>query len=50
MHSNIGACASFSAISGSTMANAATIGTVAIPQMERNGYNRKFFFGTLASG
>ena len=50
MHSNIGACASFAAISGSTVATAATIGTVAIPQMERNGYNRKLFLGTLASG
>ncbi len=50
MHSNIGACASFAAISGSTVATAATIGTVAIPQMDRNGYNRKLFLGTLASG
>jgi len=50
MHSNIGACASFAAISGSTVATAATIGTVAIPQMERNGYSRKLFLGTLASG
>lgn len=50
MHANIGACASFAAISGSTVATAATIGTVAIPQMERNGYNSRLFLGTLASG
>lgn len=50
MHSNIGACASFASISGSTVATAATIGTVAIPQMDENGYNRKLFLGTLASG
>ena len=50
MHSNIGACASFAAISGSTVATAATIGTVAIPQMDKMGYNRKLFLGTLASG
>ena len=50
MHSNIGACASFAAISGSTVATAATIGTVAIPQMDRNRYNRSLFLGTLASG
>ncbi|PHS05884.1 MAG: hypothetical protein COA78_14950 [Blastopirellula sp.] len=50
MHANIGACASFAAISGSTVATAATIGTVAIPQMERNGYNNRLFLGTLASG
>jgi len=50
MHSNIGACASFAAISGSTVATAATVGTVAIPQMDRNHYNRSLFLGTLASG
>tara|TARA_B110000208_G_scaffold69623_1_gene89816 strand:- start:26313 stop:27596 length:1284 start_codon:yes stop_codon:yes gene_type:complete len=50
MHSNIGACATFAAISGSTVATAATIGTVAIPQMDKMGYNRKLFLGTLASG
>jgi len=50
MHSNIGACASFAAISGSTVATAATIGTVAIPQMDKMKYNRKLFLGTLASG
>ena len=50
MHSNIGACASFAAISGSTVATAATIGTVAIPQMDKNNYNRRLFLGTLASG
>jgi tripartite ATP-independent transporter DctM subunit len=50
MHSNIAACTAFAAISGSTVATAATIGTVAIPQMDRNGYNRRLFLGTLASG
>ena len=50
MHSNIGACASFAAISGSTVATAATIGTVAIPQMDKDRYSRRLFLGTLASG
>ncbi|MEM6887035.1 MAG: TRAP transporter large permease [Pseudomonadota bacterium] len=50
MHSNIGACASFAAISGSTVATAATIGTVAVPEMDRMDYNKKLFLGTLASG
>ncbi|MCY4153613.1 MAG: TRAP transporter large permease [Aestuariivita sp.] len=50
MHSNIGACASFAAISGSTVATAATIGTVAIPQMDEKRYNQRLFLGTLASG
>ncbi|GAB4293817.1 MAG: TRAP transporter large permease [Roseovarius sp.] len=50
MHSNIAACTTFAAISGSTVATAATIGTVAIPQMASNGYNERLFLGTLASG
>lgn len=50
MHSNIGACAMFSAVSGSTVATAATIGTVALPQMEKRGYNPPLFLGTLAVG
>jgi len=50
MHSNIGACTMFSAVSGSSVATAATIGTVAIEQIERQGYNARFFLGTIASG
>ena len=43
-------CALFSAISGSSVATAATIGTVAIPEMEQRGYNRFFILGILAAG
>ena len=43
-------CTLFSAISGSSVATAATIGTVAIPEMERRGYNRSFTLGILAAG
>ena len=43
-------CTLFSAISGSSVATAATIGTVAIPEMERRGYNRSFTLGMLAAG
>jgi tripartite ATP-independent transporter DctM subunit len=50
MHSNIGACTLFSAVSGSSVATAATIGTVAVPQIEREGYNAPFFLGTIAAG
>jgi tripartite ATP-independent transporter DctM subunit len=50
MHSNIGSCAMFAAISGSSVATAATIGTVAIEQIERRGYNERFFLGTIAAG
>ena len=50
MHANIAACTAFAAISGSTVATAATIGTVAIPQMQKRGYGTRLFLGTLASG
>ena len=50
MHSNIGTCTMFSAVSGSSVATAATIGTVALGEIERHGYNERFFLGTVASG
>jgi tripartite ATP-independent transporter DctM subunit len=50
MNANIGFCAVFSASSGSAVATAATIGTVAIPEMKRHGYNERLFLGTLAAG
>jgi C4-dicarboxylate transporter DctM subunit len=43
-------CAMFSAISGSSVATAATIGTVALPEMIARGYQRKFVLGMLAAG
>lgn len=50
MHANTGACALFAATSGSSVATAATIGTVALPQIERHGYGPRLFLGTLAAG
>jgi tripartite ATP-independent transporter DctM subunit len=50
LHSNIVSCAIFSAVSGSSMATAATIGAVAIPEMERRGYQKRILFGSLAAG
>ncbi len=50
MHSNVGSCALFAATSGSSVATAATIGTVALPQIEKRGYNEKLFLGTVAAG
>ena len=50
MHTNIGSCAMFAATSGSSVATAATLGTVAMPECERHRYNRRLFLGTLASG
>lgn len=50
MHTNIAASAVFAATSGSSIATAATIGTVSIPNMDRYGYNRGLFLGTIAAG
>ncbi len=50
MHSNVGSSALFAATSGSSVATAATIGTVAIPQIQRRGYNEPLFLGTIAAG
>jgi len=43
-------CGLFSAISGSSVATAATVGTVAIPEMTSRGYSRSFTLGLLAAG
>jgi len=50
LQSNIVACAIFAAVSGSSVATAAAIGTVAIPEMSRRGYEPKILFGSLAAG
>lgn len=50
MHANIGTCAMFAATSGSSVATAATIGTVAIPEIKRHNYNEPLFLGTIAAG
>jgi C4-dicarboxylate transporter DctM subunit len=43
-------CALFSAISGSSIATAATIGTVAITEMTERGYHKPFVLGLMAAG
>lgn len=50
MHANIGSCAIFAASSGSSVATAATVGTVAIPEMNKHRYNERLFLGSLAAG
>jgi C4-dicarboxylate transporter DctM subunit len=50
MHANIGTCAMFAATSGSSVATAATIGTVAIPEIKKHDYNEALFLGTIAAG
>lgn len=46
----IGACAGFSAICGSNTATAATMGTVALPQMKKYGYDPALSTSTVAAG
>jgi C4-dicarboxylate transporter DctM subunit len=43
-------CAIFAAVSGSSVATTATIGMIAIPEMERRGYARPLIIGSLAAG
>ncbi|CTQ31324.1 TRAP transporter large permease [Jannaschia rubra] len=46
----IGACAGFGAICGSSLATAATMGRVALPELRRHGYDGGFATATLAAG
>jgi C4-dicarboxylate transporter DctM subunit len=50
LQTNIAGCALFAAISGSSVATAAAIGTVALPQLLQRGYNRRLAAGSLAAG
>lgn len=50
IHTNIASSAIFAATSGSSLATAATIGTVAVPNMDKGGYNRPLFLGSIAAG
>lgn len=43
-------CGVFSAISGSSITTAATVGTVAIPEMIKRGYSRSLTLGLMAAG
>ncbi|GGX84397.1 membrane protein [Litchfieldella qijiaojingensis] len=50
LHTNIGASSMFAAMSGSSVATAATIGTVALPAFAERGYSERLALGTLAAG
>ncbi len=50
LHANIGTAAFFSATSGSSVATAATVGTVAMPQARALGYDERLFAGSIAAG
>lgn len=46
----VGACAGFAAVSGSSLATAATMGTVALPEMKRYKYAQTLATGCVAAG
>ena len=48
--SAVGACAGFGAICGSSLATAATMGQVALPELKRYGYPGSLATGSLAAG
>jgi len=50
LQTNIVGCALFAAVSGSSIATAASIGSVALPQLGERGYDRKLSAGSLAAG
>jgi tripartite ATP-independent transporter DctM subunit len=50
LHSNIAACAVFAAVSGSSAATAATIGSVSLPTFRSRRYNEPLAVGSLAAG
>jgi tripartite ATP-independent transporter DctM subunit len=50
LQTNIAGCALFASISGSSVATAAAIGTVALPQLTKRGYHRRLAAGSLAAG
>jgi C4-dicarboxylate transporter, DctM subunit len=46
----VGACAGFAAVCGSSVATAATMGEVALPEMKRRGYDPALATGSVAAG
>jgi tripartite ATP-independent transporter DctM subunit len=48
MHVNVIGCGIFATMSGSSAATCATIGKIALPELEKRGYDRDMALGTLA--
>ena len=46
----IAGCAGFGAVSGSSLATAATMGEIGLPEMRRRGYSTAFASGAVAAG
>lgn len=47
---SVAACGLFAAISGSSLATAAAMGRIAVPEMLRHGYDRRLATGAVAAG
>jgi C4-dicarboxylate transporter DctM subunit len=50
LHANMSSCALFAATCGSSVATAATVGTVALPALKERGYDMRQALGSLAAG
>ena len=50
LQANIAACTLFAACSGSSVASAATIGSVGYPEMLKRGYSKPIALGSIAAG
>lgn len=48
--SSVLTCAGFSATSGSSVATAATVGSIALPEMKKAGYDQRLSTGAIAAG
>ena len=49
-HATVGACGIFAAVSGSSLATAATMGMTACPEMIQRGYSARLTYGVVAAG
>lgn len=49
-YASVGGCAAFGSINGSSLATAATIGLVALPEMKKRGYSDALATGSVAAG
>jgi len=49
-HASVGACGIFAAVSGSSLATAATMGMTACPEMTKRGYSPRLTYGVVAAG
>jgi len=50
LHTNIVTCALFAATSGSSVATSATVGTVALPTLQKLAYRERLVLGSIAAG